>query len=171
MKRLLALLCLLMLPATALAAKTRTNGPMFRKSCAPERARCMIFTCPVETTAVITLLDTDGETAAALAENYQTSVGENSLTWDGTSEGADVAPGKYTLRIALSGKKAETSLTVGEHAPELLDVDGELHLSADWALHVNCSVPGTIVVQIGGAEVLRADVDAGETDIPWDGTG
>lgn len=170
MKRLLALLCLLMLPATALAAKTRTKWIDVPEVVRPGKSVRMIFTCPVETMAVITLLDTDGETAAALAENYQTSVGENSLTWDGTSEGADVAPGKYTLRIALSGKKAETSLTVGEHAPELLDVDGELHLSADWALHVNCSVPGTIVVQIGGAEVLRADVDAGETDIPWDGT-
>lgn len=170
MKRLLALLCLLMLPATALAAKTRTKWTDVPEVVRPGKSARMIFTCPVETTAVITLLDTDGETAATLAENYQTSVGENSLTWDGTSEGADVAPGKYTLRIALSGKKAETSLTVGEHAPELLDVDGELHLSADWALHVNCSVPGTIVVQIGGDEVLRADVDAGETDIPWDGT-
>ena len=170
MKRLLALLCLLMLPATALAAKTRTKWTDVPEVVRPGKSARMIFTCPVETTAVITLLDTDGETAAALAENYQTSVGENSLTWDGTSEGTDVAPGKYTLRIALSGKKAETSLTVGEHAPELLDVDGELHLSADWALHVDCSVPGTIVVQIGGAEVLRADVDAGETDIPWDGT-
>ena len=170
MKRLLALLCLLMLPATALAAKTRTKWTDVPEVVSPGKSARMIFTCPVETTAVITLLDTDGETAATLAENYQTSVGENSLTWDGTSEGADVAPGKYTLRIALSGKKAETSLTVGDHAPELLDVDGELHLSADWALHVNCSVPGTIVVQIGGAEVLRADVDAGETDIPWDGT-
>ena len=170
MKRLLALLCLLMLPATALAAKTRTKWTDVPEVVRPGKSVRMIFTCPVETTAVITLLDTDGETAATLAENYQTSVGENSLTWDGTSEGTDVAPGKYTLRIALSGKKAETSLTVGEHAPELLDVDGELHLSADWALHVDCSVPGTIVVQIGGAEVLRADVDAGETDIPWDGT-
>lgn len=79
-------------------------------------------------------------------------MGENSLTWDGTSEGADVAPGKYTLRIALSGKKAETALTVGEHAPELLDVDGELHLSAGLgAAQLNCFRAGNVVVQIGGS--------------------
>ena len=65
MKRLLALLCLLMLPATALAAKTRTKWTDVPEVVRPGKSARMIFTCPVETTAVITLLDTDGETVWA----------------------------------------------------------------------------------------------------------
>lgn len=170
MKRLIALLLIFLLPVTALAAsKARTKWTDVPEVVRPGKAARMTFYCPVKTTATVTLLNAQGKTVATLCEDMQTVVGENELTWDGTADGEDVTPGTYTLRIALSGKKAETDLTVGTHAPELLDVDGDMHLEAGWTLHVDCSTAGTVIMLLNGEEVFRQAVTAGENDLPWDG--
>lgn len=135
----------------------------------PGKTERLVFDCPVETEATVTVLDGSGTAVATLWENEMTVEGKNTLYWDGQVNGSDVAPGTYTLHIALSGKEVQAELAIGEHAPEL-EADGDALLGEGWYLWVNCSTAGEITVTLDDEEILRQAVDAGETEIPWDGT-
>lgn len=170
MKKFLALLALLLLPMAALAASNpRTRWTDVPELLRPGKTERLAFDCPVETEATVTVLDGSGTAVATLWENEMTVEGENTLYWDGQVNGTDVAPGNYTLHIALSGKEVQAELVIGEHAPEL-EADGDALLGEGWYLWVNCSTAGEITVTLDDEEVLRQAVDAGETEISWDGT-
>lgn len=170
MKKFLALLALLLLPLAALAASNpRTRWTDVPELLRPGKTERLVFDCPVETEATVTVLDGSGTAVATLWENEMTVEGENTLYWDGQVNGTDVAPGTYTLHIALSGKEVQAELVIGEHAPEL-EADGDALLGEGWYLWVNCSTAGEITVTLDDEEILRQAVDAGETEIPWDGT-
>lgn len=170
MKKFLALLALLLLPLAALAASNpRTRWTDVPELLRPGKTERLVFDCPVETEATVTVLDGSGTAVATLWENEMTVEGENILYWDGQVNGTDVASGTYTLHIALSGKEVQAELVIGEHAPEL-EADGDALLGEGWYLWVNCSTAGEITVTLDDEEILRQGVDAGETEISWDGT-
>ena len=131
----------------------------------PGKTERLVFDCPVETEATVTVLDGSGTAVATLWENEMTVEGENTLYWDGQVNGTDVAPGRM-WDIALSGKEVQTELAIGEHAPEL-EADGDALLGEGWYLWVNCSTAGEITVTLDDEEVLRQAVDAGKRNTPW----
>ena len=171
MKKWCALLLLLCLPVLAQAApKTRTKWTDVPELLRPGKSERLVFDCPVETTATITVLDESGAVTATLWQDHPTQTGENTLYWDGTADGAPAAPGSYALHIALSGKETQTSLQVGEPAPLLHNADGDAVFAPGWTLAVDCSTAGEIVMTADGTEVLRETVPAGESLLDWDGT-
>lgn len=171
MRKWCALLLLLCLPALAQAApKTRTKWTETPELLRPGKSERFVFDCPVETTATVTVLDDSGAVTATLWQEHATQEGANVLYWDGMAGGVPVAPGSYTLRIALSGKEAQTPLQVGSPAPQLYSADGDAVFAAGWTLTVSCSMAGDIVMTVDGTEVLRETVSAGESLLDWDGT-
>lgn len=167
MKRFLALLALLLLPLAALAASAPrwTDVPQQLR---PGKAERLTFESPEDAEATVEVLDASGHVAATLWQDKAAVSGENALYWDG----AGLAQGAYTLRLTLSGdgdvQEATASLTLGDPAP-VLEADASAQLDENWTLWVNCSMSGEISVTLEDEEVLRQAVDAGETEIAWDG--
>ena len=131
----------------------------------PGEAVVVSFMVPEDGTCSIDIIGSDGETAARVTENRKAVAGYNAFYWNGTWQGVPVAPGKWTVRLTMNGRQAETEITVGEMIPALIGLEadrsrvipGKLVNLEYWATEA-----GTLTVDAGGKELLRIRTEAGQ---------
>ncbi len=117
----------------------------------------------------IAVVAADGSTALLLRDDMATVDGMNGFTWDGSG----VAPGVWTLRLTTADAQAETQVTIGAQAPQLMLVNVAPTLNDNWFVVVNSSTHGrlTLSVTVDGkaVEVAATEAMAGENVITWNG--
>lgn len=140
----------------------------------PGKLVLLSFTSPSQGSAEVSLLK-DSAVVAVIAKDFSTDAGLNDFSWDGLADGQPVAAGSYTLAVRLGDDMATAPLIIGDISPVLdpvLPSDTSLHPGAGWSVQVTANMPGTLTMGLEGqdAPLYQAQVPAGETEIPWDGT-
>jgi hypothetical protein len=70
------------------------------------------FTVSEAGEATLTVLDASGTVCATLLDKAKVDAGANEHLWDGTSGGHALAPGDYTLCLAMKDKRVEMDVTI-----------------------------------------------------------
>ncbi len=140
----------------------------------PGKLTMLSFTASIPDDVDILLTDAT-ETAVKLYEAFPAKAGRNNITFDGTWGGAALPPGAYKLEIVASNSQASADITIGQQGPVLVNVmPSDTHLSpgAPFSIRTETNMQGTLTVRLEEQDVLlyEGTVNAGENDIPWDGT-
>lgn len=179
MKRLIPALILLtlliLLPLCALAGSL--GFTVTPEHIRPGKAERISISVPGDGEADLRLLDSNGEVAAVIWDDYPVAAGVNHLTWNGLKENGEPVPtGAYQLELTYQGESALQALEIGQESPQLLSVksseameDGE-----SWVLTVNANMAGTLMVRVKLSDgewhtVIQEAVPQGETTLTWDG--
>ena len=164
MRRFLLMILLLLLPLSALAAEWTETPDLIR----PGKSARLVFDS-AKGTAEITL---SGEHGDYLLHTMEVKKGGGTYFWDGCVDGEALPAGQYILTVKV-GKKSDTAaVTVGDEAPMILMVDAEEHVTPAWSAWVDVNMPGTLTVTLAedGSVIAQEAVEAGMTEVFWDGT-
>jgi hypothetical protein len=140
----------------------------------PGKMVMLSFTAAIPGNVDIILTDAT-DTAVKLYEAFPAKVGRNSIAFDGTSGGIAFPPGAYKLQIAASGSNVSADLTIGSQSPVLTSVipsDTNIVPGIAWHIRASANMQGTLTVLLTEQDTLlfEGTVNAGDNDIPWDGT-
>ncbi len=166
-----AILLLSSLPALAEGELTFVDLP---QEIRPGKLLMLNFTAAIPEDVDILLTDT-AETAMKLYEAFPAKAGRNSFSFDGILNGAALPPGAYKLQVVSANGSALADIAIGLQSPVLINVipsDTHTTPGALFHIHAEANMQGTLTVRLEGQDALLYEgaVNAGENDIPWNGT-
>lgn len=140
----------------------------------PGKLVMLSFTALTPGDVDISLVNDTG-TSTALYEGFPAKAGSNSFAFDGTADGTPFTPGKYKLQAAAAGISASADIMIGNESPVLTNVmpsEPNMVPGVNWYIHTTASMQGTLTVRLEEQDTLLYEgaVNAGDNDIPWDGT-
>lgn len=124
------------------------------------------FVClvPPGQTAAVSVTDIAGTELQQLLTDWT----GGAFLWDGWG----LEGGTYTLLAETEDQRAETSVTVGAPVTGLKVLASSPAARTVWTARVRASLPGLLTAQTeDGTQILRQEVEAGETDLAWDAAG
>ncbi len=141
----------------------------------PGKLKLLAFTSPLAGDAAISVTDGSGR-ETVLYDAFPAKTGSNSFAWDGTAEdGAILPPGEYTLRVSMGNAASTAEIAVGRESPALVNVmpsDTRVVPGGAFVMHTEANMAGTLSMRLEDPDTLlyEGSAQAGENDIPWDGT-
>lgn len=175
-RRMAALLSALILIFTCLPAMAEgefsfTDLP---QEIRPGKLIMLSFTAAAPGDVNISLANEAG-TSTMLYEGFPAKAGLNSFAFDGTTGGTALPPGKYKLQIASASTSASADVMIGNESPDLASVmpsEPSMVPGSSWYIRAAANMQGTLTVRLEEQDALLFEgaVNAGDNDIPWDGT-
>ncbi len=176
LRRMAAILSALMLVLTFLPAfaEGELSFVDLPQEIRPGKLVMISFNAAIPGDVDISLLDETG-TAAILYKDFPAKAGRNSIIFDGTSDGAAYQPGTYKLQVVAANGSASADVVIGNESPVLTSVipsDTNIVPGTSWHMRASANMQGTLTVLLEEQDTLLFEgaVNAGENDIPWDGT-
>lgn len=134
------------------------------------------FTATADTAVELVVLDTSGQTAAVIAQDYEAAQGETTLGWDGIYYGQALNAGDYTLKLSSGSTSVTAPLAIGSPVPIFTQVMlSDYQITADTPLHVTVAtniealLTFSVLTDEGSQLLGSGPVSPTPTVIQWDG--
>ena len=172
---LIPILLILILPALAQGGISFVDAP---EEVRPGRPVRIVYQLDEDALIDLLVLDAQGQTIAAIFQEYEASAGEASVIWDGMYWGEPVPKGEYTLTLSIPAvqQSASVPLAVGGVSPKLESVilsGTELTGDGRLTFTVQTNMPGTLYLVLKDGEeetiLLEKAAPAGESALIWGG--
>lgn len=179
-RRFIAVLLLIILSAGSFTAGATDIQPSFIDApdlLRPGKAERFRIFVGSQGLSSLSLEDAAGQVAAVILSDYQLTQGEHSFVWNGLNEDMEaIKPGQYQLRLDQAGEQVLKPITIGQVSPQITHFKlqgAQLQPGNQWWLTATVNMPGTLVVIFHLAdqliEIFHQEVQAGETQVHWDG--
>lgn len=145
----------------------------------PGKAERISFAVANDTTVTLEVHDASGNVVHTIRKDMSVSAGILNLSFNGCDlKGTALPEGNYQLYLYSEGSMFIADLTVGREAPQITHVvtsSQELITGNPWQLTVNCSMPGTLTVELKNNNetvltLYKGAAQQGDNQITWDGT-
>lgn len=145
----------------------------------PGKAERISFAVASDTTVTLEVHDANGNTVHTIRKDMSVSAGIVNLSFNGCDlAGNELPEGNYQLYLYSDGSMFIADLTIGRAAPQITHVSTssqELITGSPWELNVECSMPGTLTVELKANNepvltLYNGAAQEGDNLIVWDGT-